>query len=105
MGWAQMANTAASALVAVTAAVCAAVYHLRAPWWESAAGRHIMAFTGAVGLLSLYTVLLTVWWPHGPVAAGLRVTRVVVLVALAALLVQRTRMVIRAQRDPDPPDA
>jgi hypothetical protein len=37
-------------------------------------------------------------WPHGVAATALRVIRVALLVALAALLVQRTWMVVRAQR-------
>jgi hypothetical protein len=103
MGWARWANTAASALVAAAAGGFAAVYAVLAPWRRSEVGRHVMAVTAAIGLLGLYTVLITAW-PDGAAATALRVVRVVLLVALAALLVQRTWMVIRAQRDAAPPD-
>jgi hypothetical protein len=97
MSWDQWANSGASGLVAVTAAVFVVAYEVLAPWRRSEMGRHVMAFSAAVGLLGIYTVLLMVW-PHGAAAAGLRVARVVLLVALAGLLMQRTRLLIRAQR-------
>jgi len=56
-----------------------------------------MGFTGAVGLLCLYTVLITIW-PEGCVAAILRSVRTAVLLAMSILMTQRTRMVIQAQR-------
>jgi hypothetical protein len=95
--WAQAANTAASGLVALTCAVFAAVYHLHAPWRSTAVGRHVMMFTLAIGALGVYTVLITVW-PDGAAAAVLRAVRTVLLVVIAGLVVQRTRMVLRAQR-------
>jgi FlaA1/EpsC-like NDP-sugar epimerase len=96
MGWSQIANTAASVGVTLAAGVFVVVYHLRAPWRTAAAGRHVMAFSAAVGLLGLYTVLISLWWPDGPAAAVLRVVRVALMVALAVLLVQRTVMMVRA---------
>jgi hypothetical protein len=100
MDAAQMANVAASGLIAVTATVAATVYHLRARWWQSAWGRNVMGVTVAIGLLGLYTVLVSLVWPSGHVTAVLRVGRTVVLVVLAGLLVQRTQLVIDAQRSP-----
>lgn len=97
MMWAQATNAAASGVVALAAAGFVVTYWLRARWWESSAGRHVMTFSAAVGLLGLYTVAVTVW-PDGPVATVLRVVRVVLLLGLAGLLVQRTWMVIKAQR-------
>ncbi|MFE2911232.1 hypothetical protein ACFXI0_01820 [Kitasatospora indigofera] len=104
MDAAQISNVAGSALIAATAAVAATVYHVKARWWQSAWGRNVMCFTVAVGLLGLYTVVVTLVWPSGPVTSVLRVARAVLLVALAGLMVQRTRLVIAAQRkDPGPP--
>lgn len=93
----QWINFAASAAVFLACVAFAVVYHLLAPWWRSDVGRNLMAFAGAVGLLCLYTVLVTVW-PEGCVGAALRSCRVAVLMAIAALMAQRTRMVVRAQR-------
>lgn len=98
-----MANLAASGLVAVTSAVAAVVYTVRAPWWRSRIGRHIMTVTVSVALLGLYTVLTSLVWPAGPAASALRIGRTVLLVLLAVSMVQRTRLVIEAQR-PVPPD-
>lgn len=97
MTWAEWANVVGSGLVAVTAGLFVAAYSALAAWWRSEVGRHLVAFTGVVGLLGLYTVGITVW-PHGPMAAVLRTARMVLLVAVAGLLVQRTRLLIRAQR-------
>lgn len=97
----QLANLSASILVACTSASAAVVYHLRAPWRRTRIGRHIMAVTIAIGLLALYTVLITLVWPHGTPAAFLRIGRCVLLVFLAFLMVERVRLVIDAQREPD----
>lgn len=103
MDAAQWANVSASGLVAVSAGVAAGIYHVRAPWWRSRFGRHVMAVTVSIGLLGLYTVLVSLVWPAGPVTAVLRVARTVLLVVLAGLLIQRARLVIEAQRR-DPPE-
>jgi hypothetical protein len=103
MDVAQMANVAASGLVAGAAATAAVVYHVKARWWQSRFGRHVMAVTVSMGLLGLYTVLVTLVWPAGPVTAVLRVARTVLLVVVAGLLVQRTRLVVEAQRRVEPP--
>ncbi|MGW4810568.1 putative phage holin [Kitasatospora cineracea] len=96
---AQWANVSASGLVAVSSASAAVMYHVRAPWRRSRIGRHIMAVTVSVGLLGLYTVLITLVWPSGPAAAVLRVSRCVLLVVMAGLMVQRVRLVVDAQRE------
>ena len=93
----QWINFVASAAVFLACCVFAVTYHLLAPWWRSDIGRNLMAFAAGVGLLCLYTVLVTVW-PEGCVGAALRSCRVAVLVAITALMGQRTRMVLRAQR-------
>lgn len=98
MDIAQVANVAGSALVAAAAVGAATVYHLRARWWRTPWGRNVMCVTVSVGLLGLYTVLVTLVWPAGPVLAALRVTRTIVLVLLAGLLLQRTGLMLDAQR-------
>jgi hypothetical protein len=96
MDCAQLANTAASALVALCCIVFAVVYHVHAPWRSTSVGRHLMLFTLAIGGLSAYTVLITVW-PDGVTATVLRWGRTVLSVVIAGLVVQRTRMVLTAQ--------
>lgn len=98
MDCAQLANTAASGLVALCCAVFAVVYHRHAPWRSTAVGRHVMTFTLAIGALGVYTVLITVW-PDGETATALRATRTLLLVVIAVLVMQRTRMVVKAQHD------
>lgn len=96
MDCAQLANVAASALVAVCCSVFAVVYHLHAPWRSTSVGRHLMTFTLAIGALGAYTVLITIWDVGAP-AAVLRTVRTLLLVVIAVLVVQRTRMVLIAQ--------
>ncbi|MFI0897052.1 hypothetical protein [Streptomyces sp. NPDC020983] len=97
MSWAEVANAVASGAVALAAVAFVATYHALAPWRASATGRHVMTFSAAVGALGAYTVAVTLW-PDGTAATVLRVARVVVVLGLAGLLVQRTWMVIRAQK-------
>ncbi|MDX3175184.1 hypothetical protein PV382_23325 [Streptomyces scabiei] len=55
-----------------------------------------MSFTVAIGALGAYTVAITLW-PDGVPATVFRATRTALLLVIAALVVQRTRMVLRAQ--------
>lgn len=96
MGWAQMANLASSGLVALASFVFAIVYHLHAPWRSTPVGRHLMGFTLAIGALGAYTIAITIW-PDGAAASVLRATRTVLMVVIAALVVQRIHMVVTAQ--------
>lgn len=98
LGIDQWVNVTASMLAFLACTVFATTYHLRATWWRTEVGRNLMGFAGAVGLLCLYTVLLTVW-PEGCLAVVARSLRTLVLVAVALLMVQRTRLFIRAQRE------
>lgn len=93
---AQLANVYASGLVALCCVIFAIVYQLHAPWKSSAVGRHIMTFTLAIGGLCAYTVLVSIW-PEGVFATVMRVARVLLLLGIAALVIQRTRMVLVAQ--------
>lgn len=92
--WDRLLNVITSAVTATTGLAFMLAYHVLAPWWKSETGRHLMAFGAAVTALSAYTVAVTAW----PELALLRVLRTVVVLAIAALFVQRTVMVVRAQR-------
>lgn len=92
--WDRLLNVITSAVTTGAGLMFMAVYHLLAPWWKSETGRHLMAFGATVTALSAYTVVATAW----PELWQLRVVRTVVVLAIAALFVQRTAMVIRAQR-------
>ncbi|MGW3400300.1 putative phage holin [Streptomyces zhihengii] len=95
----QMTNVVASGLVSACSLVFVLVYGLTAPWWKSAIGRHMMAFSAAIGLLCLYTVLITVW-SEGLPATLLRSARVALLIAIGVLLLQRTSLAYKAQHQP-----
>ncbi|GAB3115627.1 hypothetical protein GCM10027160_23240 [Streptomyces calidiresistens] len=88
------AGTSLVAVVAVLAFV--ASYAAVAPWWESVEGRHIMAMAVVVGALCAYAVVITVWPQAAPV---LRFVRSAIVLAVAALFVQRTVLLWRAQRE------
>jgi hypothetical protein len=90
-------NVVASAVATLACAVFVVVYHSKARWWRSDTGRNLMAAGAAFGLLFLYSVLIAIW-PEGYPAAVLRIVRTTVVVAIAVLMVQRTRMVLRAQK-------
>jgi hypothetical protein len=97
MNVAQGLNVSASALVCLCAAVFIGVYHRYAPWRSTPIGRQLMAVAATIGLLGLYTVLITVW-PEGCPATILRALRTAVLVMIAALMLRQARMVRIAQR-------
>ena len=91
-------NAIMSALGAVACAAFAITYHLRAYWWRSEVGRNQMAFAVVIGLLCLYTVGATFWQGECTLIV-LRSIRTAVLLAVAGLMVQRTRLLIKAQRN------
>jgi hypothetical protein len=94
---------AASGAVAAASAVFVVTYHRRARWYRTEAGRHIMSFSAATGFLGAYTVIASIWPGIDLLLDLLRWARTAVILGLAALLVQRTRMVLRAQRPPKQP--
>ena len=98
LGIDQWVNATASVLAFLACLGFATIYHLRATWWRSEVGRNLMGFAGAVGLLCLYTVLVTIW-PDGCFVIVARSVRTALLVAITLLMVQRTRLFIRAQRE------
>ncbi|MEU5496190.1 putative phage holin [Streptomyces griseofuscus] len=91
-------NATMSALGAIACAVFAITYHLRATWWRSDIGKNQMAFAVVIGLLCLYTVAATIWQGDRCVLVALHIVRTVVLLAIAVLMVQRTRLLLKAQR-------
>lgn len=91
-------NAVMSALGTLSCAVFVAIYHLRATWWRSEVGRNQMAFAGTIGLLCLYTVLATIWQDDACVMLILRSVRTIAVAAVIVLMVQRTRLLLQAQR-------
>jgi hypothetical protein len=94
----QWFNVVASMLAVAACVGFVVAYHLHAPWWRSGVGRNLVGFAAAVGMLCLYTVLVTVW-PDGCFIIVARSVRTAVLLAVAALMVQRTRMLLKAQQE------
>jgi hypothetical protein len=94
----QWINALASLVAFGACAVFAVTYHLRVWWWRSEMGRNLMALAAALGALFLYTVLLSVW-PDGCIAVVLRGVRIVIALAIAGVMVQRTRLLIQTQRE------
>jgi len=92
-------NAIMSALGFLACAVFVVSYHRTATWWKSEVGRNQMAFVAAIGLLCLYTVLATVWQGDECVLAALRSVRSIAVAAVILLVVQRTRLMLRAQRE------
>lgn len=94
-----LVNAAMSLLGAIACTAFAITYHLRATWWRSEVGRNLMAFAVTIGLLCLYTVLATFWQGDECALILLHSLRALVLLAVALLMVQRTRLLLKAQRE------
>lgn len=92
-------NAVMSALGAIACTVFVVTYHRRAFWWRSEVGRNQMAFAAVIGLLCVYTVLATIWQGDECILMALRLIRTLVLLAVAGLMAQRTRLLIQAQRE------
>ncbi|MFW3477358.1 putative phage holin [Streptomyces microflavus] len=103
MSFAQILNLAVSALVFVCSAAFVVTYHLMAHWRRTYMGWHLMLFTGAIGLLGLYTVVVTITGLDGTPAMVLRYVRSALLLLVAGLMIQRTWMVWTAQHRPARP--
>lgn len=100
MTTAEMANTVVSGVVAGCAAVFMITYHRWAPWRSSAMGWYLMAFAATIGLLATYTVVMTAAGLEGTAAAVLRIIRSCLLLTVAGLLLQGTRVIRHEQRRP-----
>lgn len=94
----QWVNVAGSALAALACAAFAITYHVRAAWWRSETGRNLMGLPVAIGALFLYTVLVSLW-PDGCFAIVMRAVRTLLAVTISVLMVQRIRILLRAQRE------
>jgi uncharacterized membrane protein YcjF (UPF0283 family) len=99
LGVDEWVNVAASTLAGLACAAFALTYHVRVTWWRSEVGRNLMSFAVAVGALCLYTVLATIWQGDDCILMALRIFRTVVLLAVAALMVQRSRLLLKVQRE------
>jgi hypothetical protein len=99
LGVDEWVNVVMSALATLVCAVFVVVYHVRAPWWRSEVGRNLVGFAAAVGALCLYTVLGTIWQDDRCALMALRGFRDLVLAAVIGLMVQRTRLLVKAQRE------
>lgn len=76
------------------AVACVAAQALLARWWESGAGRHVMAFQGVLAtLLTLWT--LRVWIPDSALVLGLRFAA---FAGLPVVLGWRLAIIIRTWR-------
>ncbi|MFJ3141748.1 hypothetical protein ACIPJM_04755 [Streptomyces halstedii] len=94
----QYANLIVSGLVAACATTFVATYWRLAPWRSTSTGWYLMTFAGAIGGLGAYTVVITLVGLDGTTATILRIIRCLLLLTMAGLLIQATRLVLRAQR-------
>ncbi|MGW0566055.1 putative phage holin [Streptomyces tauricus] len=94
----QLFNVAASILACAACLVFVVVFHLRVTWWRTDVGRNLMALAVVLAMLFAYTVLVSVW-PDGCLAMVLRWVRGVIAVAVAVIMVQRTWVFLRTQRE------
>lgn len=91
-------NTVVSGLVFLSALAFVVAYQLLAPWRSTPMGWHLMLFASAIGGMGAYTVAIAIVGPDGSGAVALRILRALALLLIVGLMVQRTVMVIRAQR-------
>ncbi|MEU3826436.1 hypothetical protein AB0F36_14125 [Streptomyces sp. NPDC029080] len=95
----QWMNISASLLAVAVCVAFALIYHLRAAWWRGEYGRNQMAFAATVAALCLYNALATLLQDDVCALWILRVFRTLVLLAVAALMLQRIRLLLKAQRE------
>lgn len=100
MSVAQILNLAVSGLVFLCSLLFVVTYHLMAHWRRTPMGWHLMLFTGAIGCLGLYTIVVTITGLDGTAAMVLRFVRSALLLLVAGLMLQRTWMVWTAQHQP-----
>lgn len=85
---------------AATSLAFVVLYHLSAPWWRSAEGRHLMSFTASLALmLSWVSYRITVTTP-GPLPLSDEIVRTVVYALIAGLLLWRLALLWRRQIGP-----
>jgi hypothetical protein len=91
-------NLIASALAALVCVAFVVIYHVKTTWWRSGTGRNLMGLPAAIGMLFLYTVLVTLW-PDGSFVVVMRGVRTLIALAISALIAQRIRILLQAQRE------
>ncbi len=103
-GWTadQWMSVAMSLLAVAVCVSFAVVYHLRATWWRSEVGRNQMGFAATVAALCLYNALGTFMQGDACALLALRIFRTLVLLAVSGLMVQRIRLLLKAQRGSRP---
>jgi hypothetical protein len=88
----------AAVIVAFLAAVAfCGLYAAIAPWRASAEGRHLMTFTGVIGVAFGWIAYRQVISSTPPAPLSLEIPRALILSALAALLVWHLLLLIRTQ--------
>lgn len=88
----------AAVIVALLSAVAfCGLYAAIAPWRASAEGWHLMTFTGVVGVAFGWIAYRQVISSTPPAGLSIELPRAVILSALAALLVWRLALLLRAQ--------
>jgi len=100
-GWTadQWMSVVMSLLAVLVCTAFAAVYHLRATWWRSEVGRNQMSFAATVAALCLYNALGSFMQGDACALLALRIFRTLVLLAVSGLMVQRIRLLLKAQRE------
>ncbi|MFG3585419.1 hypothetical protein [Streptomyces sp. NPDC047990] len=98
MGVGQWVNVAGAALAAVVCAAFVITHHVKTTSWRSETGRNLTGFPAAVGVLFLYTVLVS-FWPDGCFAMVMRRVRTLLTLSISGLIVQRIRILLKAQRE------
>lgn len=73
------------------------LYAIIAPWRQSAEGWHLMTFTAVIGVAFGWIAYRQTIHSNPPAGLGIEAPRAVILGALAALLVWRLLLLIRAQ--------
>jgi hypothetical protein len=76
------------------------LYHLSAPWWRSAEGRHLMSFTGGLGLVFGWLAYRSVTTAPGDAHPAEETARTCVYLSLAVLLLWRLGLLWRRQIHP-----
>jgi hypothetical protein len=82
---------------ALAAVAFVVAYHLSARWWSSEEGRHLMSFTGVIGLILVWLSWRTFATDQRAPSAGVDIERAAIYCSVAVLLVWRFWMLGRKQ--------
>ncbi|MET8985814.1 hypothetical protein ABZW49_10235 [Nonomuraea wenchangensis] len=82
-------------VTALLALACVAAQALLARWWETSAGRHVMAFQGVLAaVLGLWA--LRVWFPDND---AIRTARSIAFLGVPVVIGWRLAIILRTWRD------